>query len=1137
MLRSSLSESGAAWPRRWLRPVLLVLAGLGLAAVRAGSAGGAGAVAGSGGAAAAAQALAPGDTVERPIEAGEAHAFRATVTGAPLLLVVEQRGIDLVVVDRLAAGGDPVLVDAQNRRWGAEVLLLEAAGEHRVEIESLDAAAASGAYSLRLEAMAGEGADGERRRAAAAAMTRGSRKPSAWTLEALRHSLAAYREALPGWRAVGDRYLEAETLFAIAGREDWLGERVAAGGDFERALAIWRELGETRREADTLDRLGGVRVELGQTEAARSAIADALDLWRRLGDRLEEGATLVDAGYVEYASGALLGALSPYQQALAVFRELGARREAARALNNLGGLYDGLGEPQAALDSYQEALALRRELGERSDVAQTLSNIAVVDRALGDWEAALEAYQQALAMLAPLHQPSQKAKTLNNLAFLYLTLGEPARALPLFEEALALHHGVSDRRSEVLTRNNLGVVWRALGDLDRALAEHRQALGEAEKLGDPWLQALVRLQVAQVRIEKADVAAATDVAAAKALLVEIGDRRLEALALQLEGRVLSLADRPAAALGPLGQALERRRSIHDRAGEAETLDELAAVERRLGRRDQARAHAEEAISAIEGLRIGLGSLGLRASFLASRHRAYELLIDLLMDRHLAEPAAGFDRRALEVSEHARARSLLDMLHDRRSGRREGVPAELLARRQALTYRLSAWADGDEQPATGGAPAAAETARGRQLESLLAELDGVEAEIRRRAPGGEAGAGGDLAPLGAEAIQRLLDPGTVLLEIALGRERSHAWTISERGIHSAVLPGEREIGRQARQLYQTLSTFEPGGRANGGDSLSQLLLAPVWAEVGRAGRLVVVPDAPLDLIPWGALRVPLPRHGWRESARVPLIELQEVVEIPSATTLAVERRRLAGRPAAARRAAVFADPVFAAADPRVGGARPARQVAASPGMAGRGSGALAPDYERLPATRREAAAIAGLAPAGEVHTALDFAASREAVLSSELRSYRVLHFATHSIADTRHPELSGMVLSLVDAGGRQRRGLVRLPDLYDLDLGADLVVLSGCRTALGRELRGEGLMGLTRGFEAAGVPRVVGSLWRVEDRASAEIMTRFYRAMWREGASPSAALRAAQRAVRRDPRYRAPHFWAGFVHQGDWRAVR
>jgi CHAT domain-containing protein len=192
------------------------------------------------------------------------------------------------------------------------------------------------------------------------------------------------------------------------------------------------------------------------------------------------------------------------------------------------------------------------------------------------------------------------------------------------------------------------------------------------------------------------------------------------------------------------------------------------------------------------------------------------------------------------------------------------------------------------------------------------------------------------------------------------------------------------------------------------------------------------------------------------------------------------------------------------------------------------------FGRLPATRREADAIARLAPAGQVREVLGLDANREAALSADLRRYRILHFATHAVADTRDPELSGLVLSQVDARGRPRPGFLRLYDLAGLDLAAGLVVLSGCETRLGKEVRGEGLIGLTRGFEAAGVPRVVASLWRVEDRATAEVMTRFYRALWRQGATPAAALRAAQRSLRRDPRYRDPHYWAGFVHQGDWR---
>ena len=169
------------------------------------------------------------------------------------------------------------------------------------------------------------------------------------------------------------------------------------------------------------------------------------------------------------------------------------------------------------------------------------------------------------------------------------------------------------------------------------------------------------------------------------------------------------------------------------------------------------------------------------------------------------------------------------------------------------------------------------------------------------------------------------------------------------------------------------------------------------------------------------------------------------------------------------------------------------------------------------------------------TALDFAASREAVLSGGLRAYRVVHFATHGgrrHSATRSSPAWCSRWSTPPAAPQE--GFLGLPDIYDLDLDADLVVLSGCRTALGKEVRGEGLMGLTRGFLYAGVPRVVASLWRVQDRATAELMTRFYRALWQDGLPPAAALREAQRSLRREPRYRDPYSWAGFVLQGDWR---
>jgi CHAT domain-containing protein len=186
------------------------------------------------------------------------------------------------------------------------------------------------------------------------------------------------------------------------------------------------------------------------------------------------------------------------------------------------------------------------------------------------------------------------------------------------------------------------------------------------------------------------------------------------------------------------------------------------------------------------------------------------------------------------------------------------------------------------------------------------------------------------------------------------------------------------------------------------------------------------------------------------------------------------------------------------------------------------------------SRTEAEQIARLASSGGVLKALDFDASRETALRSELGQYRIVHFATHSVLNNEHPELSGVVLSLVDRYGRPRDGFLRLYDIYNLDLRADLVVLSACQTALGEEIRGEGLIGLTRGFLYAGAPRVVATLWKIDDRTTAEVMQRFYEQMLGRGRRPPDALRAAQIELWKMRGWDAPYYWAAFTLEGEWR---
>jgi len=1068
------------------------------------------------GAADEAEVLLPGPAREGPIAAGEKHVYRVEVGEEPLLVTVEQQDVDLVVEVRGPAdqrSGE----EAGNRQWGPEVVLLAGAGEREIEVRPKERSW-PGRYSIRVQSLAEASNGSDARRQALATMSRAGQEAFGGTQEGRQRAAASYREAAAAWKALGDRSWEAEALTCLAGLETDLARPAAE--DYERALALWRELEQPRREAATVNDLGLERQRTGEIAGARQAYESALSLWQRLGDRFDEAETRTNLCYLEQTVGDPRVALTCYEKPRAVFREGGDQKDEDRILNNLGGIYDLLGEPDAALENYQKSLALRRDLEDHVGEAQTLNNIARIHRVVGEWQEALRLYGEERKILQRFSDRSLEAVLLNNLGFTYNSLGEPDRARALLEEALALARENGGQPVEIFILNNLGDVWGRLGDPKKALDHYRQALDLATHQGDARQEAFTRLRLGEMQIEQGDPTAALhELDPALDYLRQKKLHQKELQALLLRGRALILARRPREALPVLQEVVARSRTLRDRAGEAEALHAVATAERALGLLDEARGHAEQAVARVEELRAGFVSPDLRASFLATQRRAYSLLIDLLMDRDAA--AAAF-----AVSERARARSLLDALSSAGAGRGGTViPAELLDQRQSLRRRLSAKVD--QQLKQGRTQA---EALGGEIEGLRADLDSVDAEIHHHDP--QYAAFLQPQPITLEELSRLLDPETLLLEYALGEERSFLWMAgASGGLRSYILPPQREIEALARSAYGDLSTVEVGAahRGEAAEALSRILLGPVWKEVAGAGRLVIVPDGALHFLPFAALPVPGP-------SREPLLEHAEVDYLPSATTLALQRQRLGGRDPAPKLAAVLADPVFAADDSRL----------KAPSVAGgktvdkdplRGApGGFLPVFEPLPASRREAQKIASLVPAGQVWTATGLDASREAVLSGELRSYRVVHFATHALADTSNPELSGLVLSLVDAAGQPREGFLGLRDIYELDLAADLVVLSGCRTALGKEVRGEGLMGLTRGFLYAGVPRVVASLWPVQDSTGTELMTRFYRAMWRDRLPPAAALRQAQLSLRHDhdPRHRGPFSWAAFVLQGDWR---
>lgn len=1036
-------------------------------------------------------APAPGVPLERPLAGGAAE--RYALPSGERWISVQQQGIDVVLAVLGADGRPRLTVDSPNGSWGEEGLLFQpaGAGPWQLEIRSLEKTAAAGRYRLRIEKP-------PRDPAAERAATEAGTAFFSGGAESRRRAIGKYEEALAAWQQRQATPRAANTLFALAMLHRSLGEPREALVLHRRSLPLWQGLRDRRGEARAWMELGSSAWALGESGDASSAYRRALPLWRGLGDRDGEARTLNYLGLV-LAQDDPRQAIAPYEAALALFRKTGDRRQQGVVLNNLGGVQDQLGEPQKAVERFRQALALQRSLGDLRQQALLWNNLASLYRRTGRLQDALEHFDLALAAFRRLGDRANEATALNNLGVTHLSLGDAARAYGELQEALRLRREIQDRRGEATTLHNLGRVRSEQEQWELAAVLYEQALALRRATADRGGEAATLYELGRVDAErKRPEPARRSLEEALAILVDTGNRWREGRVRAALGQVMTAFGEPAAAIGQLERALALLRAAGDPNGESEALLALGRAERALpDRLESAESHAAAALELLESLRSDLDSLDQRTSFLSHRGDAFELAIDLAQRLERRQPGAGWAARALERSEQARARSLLDLLEESGAGRRRGIDPALLDRQRKLLDRLNAKVDQRrrqlDRPGADGDP----RRQAAELREVLRQLETVESEIRRQSPGWEALA--RPRPLAASAVQSLLDGDTLLLEYALGEERSWLWAVTRERIESYELPGRDLLETAARQAYEELSVHDAGARPAAASlrRLSDLLLAPVASRLAGQ-RLVIVADGALHYLPFAAL----PRPGGSE----PLLVRHEIVSLPSASALAVQRQVLAQRPAAPKPLAILADPAFASGD----------------------------GFARLAWSRREGEALAALAPGALLALGAD--ASRDLAVSGRLRDYRIVHFATHGILDSERPELSALVFSLRDAAGRPREGRLRLPEVYNLDLRAELVVLSGCRTALGRQVRGEGLVGLARGFLAAGSRSLVASLWQVQDRAAAELMERFYRHLLRPGrrASPSAALRAAQLELLADPERRDPYYWAAFAAYGDWR---
>ena len=1055
-----------------------------------------------------------GREVERPLASGETHSFNINLSEGQFVEVrVDQRGIDVVL--RLYSPENKRIaeIDSPNSSQGREIVfaLADRDGSYRLEVTSLSKEVPAGQYAIEMATLRSANAHDKQRLEAQSAYIEAQQFRAQNNAGAQRDAIQRLENVLPLWRATDEKLREAHSLSLIASTQRRLGQLNNALDYWNQTLQLVRSLGDKREEATTLNNIAIVLGETGDPGKAVEHYLRVLALWREIGDRYAEARVQNNLGLAYNAQGEPRKSLEHLNQSLLVWNRVGNVKQAAVTTHNIGGVYEVLADMQQALDHYQKALSSFRLLKDSTNQAIEFNSIGAIHIALGEPQKALDYYDQALALWRVIGNRQQEAVTVTNIGLAYAKLGQGAKALELYDAALKIQRDVRDRRWEAFTLEKLGDVFASQSELSKALASYEQALQLRKTLGDRW--------------GEASVLNSTGIAQAK-------------------------LNAPDKAFEYHKQALVLYDAIGDKRGQARAIYGIARAERDRGNLDEARKQIELALAKVEATRSDVSSQNLRTTYLATVENYYEFYIDLLMRFHKARPTEGFHGLALGLSERARARSLLDRLAESHVEVQEGVDQALLEKQRLLAEQLNAKAQRRVQLFSqkgGDAHTSLLTALHNELNDLESQYDQVQAAIRKASP--QYAALTQPQPLGLKEIQKQLDPGTVLLEYSLGDERSYVWVVTQNSVKALELPKRAEIEPVAKRLYQTLTARSvakpletPAQRQQRIDAadielsevnaeLSRMILLPIANDLS-ARRVVVVASGALQYVPFAALSVRGPLR--------PLILDHVIVNLPSASALAVQRTGLAGRKLAPRAVAVIADPVFSTTDPRMKSA--ASAVAKQPSstaetriiehVADKSTGGL--NIRRLPFTRQEAEQILAVAPRNGNLKALDFKADRAIATGGELSNYRYVHFATHGYVDSERADYSAVVLSMVNEAGEAKDGFLRVHDIYNLKLPAELVVLSACETGLGREYRGEGLVGLTQGFMYAGARRVTVSLWNVNDQATADLMARFYRGMLREKKSPADALRTAQIEMMRLTKWRSPYFWAAFVMQGEWR---
>lgn len=851
---------------------------------------------------------------------------------------------------------------------------------------------------------------------------------------------------------------------------------------------------------------------------------------------------LLELAEVQNHTDHVLG-LQTAQQALSLWQSLNDDSGIAQSHDLIARIYLAQNSLNEATNHCQAALEIWRRLNNQEEQAETLIMLGNIEDRKGEWENSISFFTQAQSLVDEKAKPDTMGRIASGFADVFNESGLPEQGLVQSQRALSYYQQAGNPVAVAMTRWVMGTFYYRLENFAEASSQLQQALDGIDQEKDPVRAAVCYEYLGRVLAATAKYDAAFQyLQTALTVYERAGNQREAARVRAFMGQVDQQLGRSESAVRNYRWALDTFSRVGDRINQSAMYYALGRLALDRNELDVAEDYLKHSIDVTEDIRQVSTSRDLTTAFSATVHERYARYIECLMRKNEIQPALRLSERAFEISELARGRSLTELLRATQTNLIRKLDPKLAAQEKELRQSLKWKEDYRDTLLTGNYSK-------DELDTLNSEIKQKEAQypqlvttIRARFPLYDEITRPTVWNLHRIQEQILADDQTLLLEFSLSGEQGYVWVVSRNEIRSYKLPAASQINEAAAKVYRLVTKsrgYDQGQLTQATEELSRMILLPVASHLNKR-RIIVVADGALHYIPFQLLPEP-------EGKRELLIEKYEVINAPSASILGQLRQERSQREPTARLLAAFGDPVFASDQTQ----RPTSNNSDSNDAQGKpldprwqtAVGDIEVERDSFDASRIEPLFYAKLELANlrklvghDSLFATGFEATNERLQSTDLTKYKILHLATHGILDPRRPEISALMLSTVRPDGQSQNGFFALQDVYALHAPVDLVVLSACRSGLGRDVRGEGLIGLTRGFMYAGASSVVSSLWSVDDESTAELMKRFYTNMLQQGMTPAAALRAAQNSIRQEPQWSSPYFWAAFTLQGEYQEI-